>query len=97
MIKLLVFSDNLALEKPAFQSSIFLIAMNVNYARRAVDGVKNTNRNYCANTGGVDPVPFWGVDLEQVLPVSEVFILNSGDCCGERLNSAEIMVGKYSN
>ena len=97
MIKLLVFSDNLALEKPAFQSSIFLIAMNVNYARRAVDGVKNTNRNYCANTGGVDPVPFWGVDLEQVVPVSEVFILNSGDCCGERLNSAEIMVGKYSN
>ena len=62
-----------------------------------MDGVKNTNRYYCANTQRFDPVPFWGVDLEQVLPVSEVFILNSGDCCGERLNGAEIMVGKYSN
>ena len=30
------------------------------------------------------------------MPVSEVFILNRGDCCGERLNGAEIRVGEYS-
>ena len=97
IINLLVFSDNLALEKPAFQSSYFYDAMGGDYARKAVDGVKNTNRYHCANTASSFHVAFWTVDLEQVLPVSEVFILNSGDCCGGRLNGAEIMVGKYSN
>ena len=97
IINLLVFSDNLALEKPAFQSSYFYDAMGVNYPGKAVDGVKNTNRYHCANTLSLDHVAFWAVDLEQVLPVSEVFILNSGDCCGGRLNGAEIRVGKYSN
>ena len=97
IINLLVFSDNLALEKPAFQSSYFYDAMGGDYARKAVDGVKNTNRYHCANTASSFQFAFWTVDLEQVLPVSEVFILNSGDCCGGRLNGAEIMVGKYSN
>ena len=97
IINLLVFSDNLALEKPAFQSSYFYDAMGGDYARKAVDGIKNTNRYHCANTASSFHVAFWTVDLEQVLPVSEVFILNSGDCCGGRLNGAEIMVGKYSN
>ena len=97
IINLLVFSDNLALEKPAFQSSYFYDAMGGDYARKAVDGVKNTNRYHCANTASSFHVAFWGVDLEQVLPVSEVFILTSGDCCGGRLNGAVIMVGKYSN
>ena len=95
-MQLFVFSDNLALGKPALQSSIFLAAMDVNYPRRAVDGVKNTNRYYCASTGAPLPDPYWRVDLEQVLPVSEVFILNSGDCCGDHLNGTEIRVGRYS-
>lgn len=46
-----------------------------------------------------DPVvafanPWWRVDLEQVEPVNEVYIVNRGDCCGEGLNSFEIRVGK---
>ena len=61
-----------------------------------MDGVKNTDRYHCANTALLPRNQSWRVDLEQVLPVSEVFILNSGDCCGERLNGAEIRVGKYS-
>ena len=97
IINLLVFSDNLALEKPAFQSSYVYDAMDVNYPGKAVDGVKNTNRYHCAITASLDHVAIWAVDLEQVLPISEVFILNSEDCCGGRLNGAEIMVGKYSN
>ena len=96
IIKLLVFSDNLALEKPAFQSSLYSDAKDANHPRKAVDGVKNTDRYHCANTQFFLLNPFWRVDLEQVLPVSEVFILNSGDCCGDRLNGAEIRVGKYS-
>ena len=84
IIKLLVFSDNLALEKPAFQSSLYSDAKDANHPRKAVDGVKNTDRYHCANTALLPRNQSWRVDLEQVLPVSEVFILNSGDCCGER-------------
>ena len=96
IIKLLVFTDNLALEKPAFQSSLYSDAKDANHPRKAVDGVKNTDRYHCANTQFFLLNPFWRVNLEQVLPVSEVFILNSGDCCRDRLNGAEIRVGKYS-
>ena len=96
IIKLLVFTDNLALEKPAFQSSLYSDAKDANHPRKAVDGVKNTDRYHCANTQFFLLNPFWRVDLEQVLPVSEVFILNSGDCCGEHLNGTEIRVGRYS-
>ena len=38
--------------------------------------------------------PWWRVDLEQVVPVNEVYIVNRGDCCGDRLNPFEIRVGK---
>ena len=79
IINLLVFSDNLALEKPAFQSSLYSDAKDANHPRKAVDGVKNTDRYHCANTALLPRNQSWRVDLEQVLPVSEVFILNSGD------------------
>ena len=73
-MQLFVFSDNLALGKPALQSGIYEAAMDVNYPRRAVDGVKNTNRYYCASTGASFPDPYWRVDLEQVLPVYLSFL-----------------------
>ena len=38
--------------------------------------------------------PWWRVDLERVEPVAEVNIVNRGDCCGDRLNGAEIRVGR---
>ena len=41
--------------------------------------------------GTVDP--WWRVNLEQPLPVLEVYILNRGDCCGDRLKGFEIRVG----
>ena len=50
----------------------------------------------CTNTRGDDYFrnPWWRVDLEQVEPVNEVYIVNRGDCCGYRLNPFEIRVGK---
>ena len=91
---LLVFSDNIAREKPTSQSSMF----NYKYAHLAVDGIKVTHNSQCTHTmdrpGTTDP--WWRVDLDQVQPVSEVYILNRGDCCGDRLNGAEIRVGKYT-
>jgi len=39
---------------------------------------------------------WWRVDLLQVEPVSEVYIVNRGDCCGYRLNNFEILVGRLA-
>ncbi|PFX34809.1 Fucolectin [Stylophora pistillata] len=41
--------------------------------------------------------PWWRVDLEEVLPVSEVFLPTGGDCCGGTLNGAEIRVARQSD
>ena len=41
-----------------------------------------------------DNSPWWRVDLGRVEPVAEVNIVNRGDCCGDRLNGAEIRVGR---
>ena len=32
--------------------------------------------------------------MEQMEPVNEVYIVNRGDCCGDRLNPFEIRVGE---
>ena len=64
---------------------------------RAVDGNSQTTFDpSCIHTEeGKDYAnPWFRVDLEQVEPVNEVYIVNRGDCCGERLNPFEIRVGK---
>ena len=81
-------SENLAQEKPTDQSSLY----DFQYASIAVNGKK---LNIHCTHARASTKPWWKVDLEQVVPVSEVFILNRGDCCGERLNGAEIRVGEY--
>ena len=64
-----------------------------------MDGVRGTDTHTdksshtTDNPGTTDP--WWRVDLEELLPVSEVYILNKGGCCGERLSGFEIRVGKY--
>ena len=40
-----------------------------------------------------DTNPWWRVDLGSQKSVDEVFIVNRGDCCGDRLSSFEIRVG----
>ena len=94
--KLLVFSDNLAREKPTSQSSVYRYRQQ--YAHFAVDGIKGTHYTQCAITQDIPRTtdPWWRVDLDQVIPVSEVYILNRGDSFGDRLNGAEIRVGKHT-
>ena len=64
-----------------------------------MDGVKGTNifSDKCTHTfdypGSTNP--WWRVNLTELLPVSAVYILNRGDCCGDRLKGIEIRVGKY--
>ena len=64
---------------------------------KAVDGNSDTFFwASCTETMGDDfRNPWWRVDLEQVEPVNEVYIVNRGDCCGDRLNPFEIRVGNY--
>ena len=60
----------------------------------AVDGNSQTFYTSCIHSQMRFQNPWWRVDLEQVEPVNEVYIVNRGDCCGERLNPFEIRVGK---
>ena len=64
---------------------------------RTVDGNSRTSFKYfCAHTerDAEFQNPWWRVDLGQVEPINEVYIVNRGDCCGERLNPFQIRVGK---
>ena len=56
-----------------------------------MDGDSQTT---CIHSKNAHFHPWWRVDLEQVEPVNEVYIVNRGDCCGDRLNPFEIRVGK---
>ena len=81
--------SNIALFKPTSQSS----SIEVSYASNAVDGKKDLNYKNCAHTKQ-ESDPWWRVDLGRVEPVAEVNILNRGHCCGDRLNGAEMRVGR---
>ena len=85
---------NVALLKPTSQSSTY---PKLHISSNAVDGVTNTHHTYCTHTIETTNNPWWRVDLGREEPVAEVSILNRGDCCPERLNGAEIRVGKWSS
>ena len=88
---LFLFLENLAFRKPTKMISTFR-----SYSSdRAVDGDSQTALmlSSCIHSGD-ETNPWWRVDLEQVEPVNEVYIVNRGDCCGDRLNPFEIRVGK---
>ena len=86
------FEENLAYQKNTSQSS----TLNDNGASgHAVDGDSNTDwtEGSCAHTRD-EKQPWWRVDLGNVELVNEVYIVNRGDCCGNRLNPFEIRVGE---
>lgn len=63
---------------------------------RAVDGKSNTSLfagSACAHTQNANQ-PWWRVDLGREEPVSELYIVNRGDCCGAQLENFEIRVGR---
>lgn len=87
------FQENLAFAKPTKQSS----TSHGGVSSRAVDGNSNTNyfAGSCTHTNGIysQHEHWWRVDLGQVEPVTEVYIVNRGDCCGERLKNFDVRVG----
>jgi hypothetical protein len=84
----LVLGANLALNKPAFQSSTLTFNSHVAIASEAVDG--NTDSNYergksCSHTS-FDKKAWWAVDLGAASSISSVTITNRGDCCRKLLS-----------
>lgn len=82
---------NLALRGRATQSSTY---SGITNAINAIDGNTDTNfyHGSCSCTNP-DVSPWWRVDLLKPHKISQIVITNRGDCCGERLNGAVILVG----
>ena len=86
------FEENLAYQKNTSQSSSPLPS---SLSSNGVDGNSNTQRSgwSCVHTDD-EKQPWWRVDLGNVELVNEVYVVNRGDCCGDRLNPFEVRVGE---
>lgn len=84
---MMIASINLALGKPASQSSTY------SPASLAVDGNRDGNYDHgsVAHTNN-DGDSWWQVDLQEVQSVGEVVISNRTDCCSERLHDFTVEV-----
>uniref|UniRef100_A0A3Q2EDH2 Si:ch211-215k15.4 n=1 Tax=Cyprinodon variegatus TaxID=28743 RepID=A0A3Q2EDH2_CYPVA len=90
--------QNVALRGKATQSSQ-LKGDNHGYvgAYNAIDGNRNSDlkKGSCTHTDAENN-PWWRVDLLDSYIVTEVIITNRGDCCEDRIDGAEIRIGKSS-
>jgi hypothetical protein len=81
--------SNIALYKPAKQSSVFEVCS----ADRALDGNKDGNwHNASVTTTNQTNKPWWEVDLLGVYDISSITIYNRTDCCHDRINNFNIRV-----
>ena len=89
------FEENLAYLKDTNQSSTYNDFRATGASSNAVDGNSNTNFNdgSCVHTLH-EKQPWWRVDLGNVELVNEVYVVNRGDFCWNRLNTFEIRVGE---
>ncbi|XP_061092934.1 fucolectin-6-like [Conger conger] len=87
--------ENVALRGKASQSDLHLGEWTAySHASNAIDGNRNSNMSLgsCTHTTN-KPNPWWRVDLLQTYLIASVTITNRGDCCGERINKARILIG----
>ena len=83
-------SENLALKKPAKQSSDY---DRNTLASKAVDGSYATQHQHIAITKRFEK-PWWRVDLEKTARVNTVKVMNREDsCCWKRLSPFDIRIG----
>ncbi|XP_048057784.1 pentraxin fusion protein-like [Megalobrama amblycephala] len=82
---------NLAVGGKAVQSSTY----STNGPQNAIDGNRNpiAGRGSCSYTNG-DRDAWWRVDLLDVYKITRVSITNRGDGAAERINGAQIRIGK---
>ena len=87
---------NFAFGKPTTQSSLF----NANHGSNlAVDGnyVPDFNASSCLHTAK-ETNPWWRVDLQKVVMVSQIFLVRRWFCCFSQLHDFEVRIGnKLSN
>jgi YD repeat-containing protein len=83
---------NLALNKPATQSSTF---SGITVASRATDGnvSGNWNDNSVASTDPENQA-WWQVDLQSVEPIESIKVWNRTDCCSDRLANFYVFVSE---
>ncbi|KAM4693039.1 fucolectin-like [Discoglossus pictus] len=88
--------ENVALKGRATQSSVYGNSDHgyVSWPVNAIDGNKDSDYNHgsCTHTNAEDN-PWWRVDLLRDYHIVYIKITNRGDCCGDRLIGAEILVG----
>ncbi|XP_040263665.1 uncharacterized protein LOC120979167 isoform X2 [Bufo bufo] len=84
-------APNVAPKGLAQQSSLYNM---YGKPENAIDGSLDSNYLYiqCAGTSDQEN-PWWMVDLKSEYKVFTVAVTNRGDCCPERINGAEIMIG----
>ncbi|OCT81542.1 hypothetical protein XELAEV_18028365mg [Xenopus laevis] len=89
-------TDNLALRGRATQSSTFYnyVYGYLAAAINAIDGNMDTNfyHGSCSYTNN-DMSPWWRVDLLKPHKISQIVVTNRGDCCGDLIDGAQILVG----
>ncbi|KAG8543117.1 hypothetical protein GDO81_025343 [Engystomops pustulosus] len=61
-------------------------------ARNAIDGSLRNTYPSCSHTH-YDQDPWWTVDLQSRMKVFSVAITNRGECCGKRMDRAEVHIG----
>ncbi|XP_075197432.1 fucolectin-like [Anomaloglossus baeobatrachus] len=87
---------NLALRGRATQSTILVSELHGfrSMAINAIDGNLDAffDHGSCSHTNN-DWSPWWRVDLLESHRITHIIITNRQDCCAERLNGAEILIG----
>ena len=90
--------SNIALNKPAIQSSILELYSSFSAARNAFDGNKNQDffDKSCSHTK-FEPKPWLQVDLEKKALIRKVVIYNRAECCAEKFQNANVTVADTSD
>ncbi|APR80829.1 fibronectin type III domain protein [Minicystis rosea] len=89
---------NFALGKPTEQSSTYSGSLASAASSSAVDG--NTNGNFQAGSvtsTNSEWAAWWKVDLGSMRYIKNVAVWNRTDCCAERLNDFDVVVGDDNN
>ncbi|KAE8605644.1 hypothetical protein XENTR_v10015258, partial [Xenopus tropicalis] len=89
-------TENLALRGRATQSSTYYnyVFGYLASAINAIDGNMDSNfyHGSCSFTNN-DMSPWWRVDLLKSHKISQIVVTNRGDCCGNLIDGAQILVG----
>jgi len=85
---------NIALGRPAKQSSYYSQPARLEESQGAVDGKKDGRFGFHTQ---FEPNPWWQVDLGSVIPLTEIRIFNRLDCCSDRARTIQVLLSNDEN